>query len=67
MQDFRDQQLDNFLEDGERSNVISLFDGVDEVEELEPEELKKPGKWHKTSTKGLEVYVVDDKPRFNNV
>lgn len=49
--DYRDQQLDAFLEKGERQNCItehpveSLFDPVDDIPELEPEVLKKPVRW----------------------
>jgi len=38
--------------------VRSLFDCCDDVEELEPEILKKPGKWVKRGS--MEVYVEDE-------
>jgi len=56
----RDSQLDIHLDP--MGKVKSLFDWFEDAEpilDLEPEVLKKPGKWMKMHGGG-EVYVVDE-------
>ena len=54
--DYRDLQLDSFLEQGERTNVVtSIFDESEPVEDLEVEPISKGGTWHKIGD--TEFYV----------
>lgn len=51
---FRDAQLDMHLEP--IGKVRSLFDEAADVTELEPEVLRRPGKWMKCGDTPFEVY-----------
>ncbi len=65
MRDRTDQAEIDFDTKGALFNVIaehpvrSLFDGCDDVKELEPEIIKKPGRWVKRGS--MEVYLEDEK------
>lgn len=54
-------ELDFDTQQGRWEPVKSLFDEADDVTELEPEVLKKPGKWMKCGDSGFEVYRADGK------
>lgn len=65
---YRDAQLDIHLDPmGKVESLFDWFENAEPILDLEPEVLKKPGKWLKTNVKGVEIYKVDGEKRFNNV
>jgi len=53
------EELDYDMQQGQWAPVKSLFDYAEPVEELEPEVIKRPGKWRRVGN--TEFYVREDK------